>query len=358
MKTFHRMSSLCLTVLTLILSATSTYGVSPRQTEKDHTSRSQIQPDEIARWDQRRERSNRRDSRRNESFFWDRQLTRSAFAVGTENNQTLYSCRVSYQRGIHPGKLIENYCNFGFGGQELRSSNYEVLSYRGNNSGYRWVRSLSSSDTAIVAGQEATGENLFLCRASYRGGIHPGKLVKNRCNIGFQGQELQINNYEILISDRSGFSNDSPNSIPNPQNNPFSWSSQVSMGSAFPVGSEYGQTLYSCRVSYQNGIHPGKLVENHCNFSFGGEEIRSLNYQILSYQSGGLNYRWQRGNRLTNDEWVIGGQEALGTPLYICRGFYNDSIQPGKLVRDRCNIGFGGREIELSDYEILVLQRL
>jgi hypothetical protein len=50
---------------------------------------------------------------------------------------------------------------------------------------------------------------------------------------------------------------------------------------------------------------------------------------------------------------VAGGFED-GHPLYLCHGSYEDGVHPGKIVAGNCNIGFGGSEIELHDYKVLV----
>jgi hypothetical protein len=40
--------------------------------------------------------------------------------------------------------------------------------------------------------------------------------------------------------------------------------------------------------------------------------------------------------------------------LYVCRGSHRDGVQVGKLFNGRCNLGWGGHEISLGDFEILV----
>ena len=314
----------------------------------------------LARFHRHRNRRNQTNQNNQDSaVFWTRQITPSAIPVGYENNQTLYGCRVAYQGGLHPGKLINTDCHFGFGGRELRSSTYEVLSYQGNNN-YQWMRPPINLSTAVVGGQEANGASLWICRANYQGGLHPGKLVGNRCNIGFGGDEIQTTDYEVLVSDRSQVSNIPPN-IPHPNNYPgssphgtqFYWSSELVGNNTFPVGRENSQLLYACRTSYQGGIHPGKLINNHCNFGFGGEELQSLNYQVLTYQGNGNDYQWMRPP-INLSTAVVGGQEANGDSLWICRANYQGGLHPGKLVGNRCNVGFGGDEIQATDYEILV----
>ncbi len=48
-----------------------------------------------------------------------------------------------------------------------------------------------------------------------------------------------------------------------------------------------------------------------------------------------------------------GGSED-GAALVLCRAAYAQGVYPGKLVKGNCNIGIGGREFYLHDYEILV----
>jgi hypothetical protein len=293
-------------------------------------------------------------------FFWERQLTGAAFPVGRENNRILYGCRARYQGGLHPGKIIDNQCNFGFGGQELRSPNYEVLSFQGQSNRYRWAEtvSITQDEQLVLGGQEANGTSLYLCRTSYQGGIHPGKLINGRCNIGYGGREVQLDRYETLVTQRSGANPTSQSTSPSPPTNPslnmgFYWENQLT-NQAFPVGLERNQPLYSCRVAYQGGLHPGKLVGSQCNFGFGGKEIQSRSYQILSF-NGTTRYTWEQGNSANAGQALMGGQEASGTPLAICRASYGGGVHPGKVVGNNCNIGYGGQELQLSNYEVIRL---
>ncbi|MCH7973158.1 MAG: DUF3421 domain-containing protein [Bacteroidetes bacterium] len=55
---------------------------------------------------------------------------------------------------------------------------------------------------------------------------------------------------------------------------------------------------------------------------------------------------------------VVGGDED-GDKLYIARAYYRGGTHPGKIKRgwDGCNIGYGGKEIMIRDYEVLVYNR-
>ncbi|MCX7855749.1 MAG: DUF3421 domain-containing protein, partial [Anaerolineae bacterium] len=48
---------------------------------------------------------------------------------------------------------------------------------------------------AVIAGL-ADGQPLAVCRAGFRGGVHPGKVVAGHCNIGWGGKEESVKPYE------------------------------------------------------------------------------------------------------------------------------------------------------------------
>jgi Protein of unknown function (DUF3421) len=60
----------------------------------------------------------------------------------------------------------------------------------------------SSPDGAVVCGREANGDPLFVARANLNGGLHPGKIrfAFGAAFIGFGGQEVHVNDYEVLTS--------------------------------------------------------------------------------------------------------------------------------------------------------------
>jgi hypothetical protein len=56
-------------------------------------------------------------------------------------------------------------------------------------------------DNAVVGGsQPQPYATLFICRALYDGGYHPGKLYDGACNIGWGGSEIRVNRYQVLVS--------------------------------------------------------------------------------------------------------------------------------------------------------------
>lgn len=121
----------------------------------------------------------------------------------------------------------------------------------------------------IVAGGDQPDPRftLYVCRASYNGGVHPGKLIAGKCNIGWGGDEISLSQYQVLVSRQSlGWVSASFGSVP--QN-------------AVNGGYQHDQQLYICQAEYMGGMHPGKVVGNACNIGWGGREISINYYNVL-----------------------------------------------------------------------------
>lgn len=69
--------------------------------------------------------------------------------------------------------------------------------------------------------------------------------------------------------------------------------------------------------------------------------------------------RWvpARNGERPNNAVEIGRErhgENDGEMLYVCRARHEGGVHPGKLIGSTCNIGYGGVEIEKSEYEVAV----
>jgi len=54
---------------------------------------------------------------------------------------------------------------------------------------------------------------------------------------------------------------------------------------------------------------------------------------------------------------IDGAGPNTGTPLFVCRAIFADSVHPGKLIGGNCNISYGGREHEVAQYQVAVATR-
>ncbi len=114
--------------------------------------------------------------------------------LGGDNGdgRILYICRGQHRGGWHSGKVHVDMCHFGWGGAEIVSRKYQILTGYGV-----WRRPAGDLDRAYIGG--GSGNDKYrICRAAYRGGVHPGKVVAGRCNIGWGGREIVIDAFEAL----------------------------------------------------------------------------------------------------------------------------------------------------------------
>lgn len=121
------------------------------------------------------------------------------------------------------------------------------------------------------------------------------------------------------------------------------------------AGYEKEKAVFIARAKFKNGVHPCKFVDNYgCYVSYGGVEYKvDKNFE---YYIGPV--KWVKcSNHTIPSDAILAGQEADGRKLYVGRTTYQGMLITGKvgkhLARGIC-IPYGGKEIELSDYEILV----
>lgn len=121
----------------------------------------------------------------------------NAVIGGQEPGRQLPVCRGAYQNGVHPGKVVAGRCNIGWGGREITLTSFEVLTNAGANIG--WVGGPGVPGNAVIGGQEP-GRQLPVCRTAYANGVHPGKVVAGRCNIGYGGREVAQPGFEVMVT--------------------------------------------------------------------------------------------------------------------------------------------------------------
>jgi hypothetical protein len=110
-----------------------------------------------------------------------------------------------------------------------------------------------------------------------------------------------------------------------------------------------------CHAFYNGGIHPGHVVQGKCHIGYGGNEVAAPKFEILmgNFADESL---WSDPH-LTGGGYFAGGMEN-GQEFRICRATLyvagqDVPNQVGKELAGQCNIGYGGKEIQMSRYQVL-----
>ena len=123
-------------------------------------------------------------------------------------------------------------------------------------------------------------------------------------------------------------------------------------------GTENGTKLAVCRCFYNDSYHSGKVVGTGCNFGWGGKEITSTTFEILVDIRP--TFAWEKivENKMPFNA-VVSGEEN-GNYLYVGQANYAGGVHPGKVLWTGseyiCNIGYGGKEITVTDFKVMVIQ--
>jgi len=128
------------------------------------------------------------------------------------------------------------------------------------NAQVKWVKYPERGGNYFEAGKASDGSSIYIARAAYNGGLHPGKLHGNTVYIGWGGEEIEFSKGEILVP------------VPGAQLNWQKWNGSAP-SNAIEGGYENNASLFICRASYSGDLIPGKIVQGNCNISYGGQEI-------------------------------------------------------------------------------------
>lgn len=128
-------------------------------------------------------------------------IDRHAMPAGKEaDGQTLHVCTARYNNGVHIGKIRPGFqgCHIGYGGKALEITQYNVLAGSG-----RWAAASAGTipNGAVKGGSESDNRPLYICRASFNGGVLPGKIGRNfgGCNFAYGDREQKSPIYEVLV---------------------------------------------------------------------------------------------------------------------------------------------------------------
>ena len=297
-------------------------------------------------------------ARGGQSYSWVRAsggwLPQGAVVGGSTPGGDIYICRTHYQNGTHVGKVWQGKCLIGWGGREISRDSFDVLvAGRGGRQGggggrpgnVRWVDSRGGLPRNAVRGGNSPFGPLYICRARYRGGVHLGKAVKGQCLIGWGGREVEVRPFEILVGHGLHWTR--------------AWGDSVPPG-AVGGGHVSDGELFVCRGRHRDGVHPGKLFHGKCLIGWGGHEVALTNYEVLTGADGGGGggwsggLQWVRASRGRHEGFCVRGGHANGQDQCVCRAHYGNGMHVGKTFQGKCNIGWGGREVVLDHYEVLI----
>lgn len=144
--------------------------------------------------------------------------------------------------------------------------------FGGSSANVCWVAAESGAvpPNALQGGDDA-GEPMFIARASFQGGLVPGKLVPSHgvCYVPWGGAENPVPNYEVLCDCNGQWIKSSSGSIP---------PNAVAGGQ-----SEDGEPLYVGRVAHEGTVTVGKIQGSHgvCYIAYGGQELAFPDYEVL-----------------------------------------------------------------------------
>jgi hypothetical protein len=288
-----------------------------------------------------------------ESGVYGGEIPFNAVVGGYEGGLPLYVCRAYYLPGYgtQPGKFRQGLpgCSFGFGGQEIYdfapSFQFLIIPWKLASSGEVPANAVVGGYEAPAPGQLA-GPALYYCRAflgttstSYwqLGKIRP---EFGACLIPYGGKEVPATDYNVLVQGIPYASVTASNGVVPPD--------------AIRGGrDDDGTDLYICNAFFMGGQHPGKLRSDFggCDVSWGGTEHVVTTYQVLV--PAWSIYPPAPG---TVDAFNFpAGTDIDGTLLQVCRAPYLGGVELGKTRWDwtTCNFGYGGKEILVSDYDIL-----
>lgn len=231
----------------------------------------------------------------------------------------------------------------------------------------------STTVNGVVISDVVTGGNendvapAYICRGgiSEHVGNSPGGAPgwfsssdRVGCKIPYGGRGVAVPDFEFLVTSWTNASGGSVpfNAVPGGYDTP-----------AKP--GTLGQPLYYCRGSDPSngvlGLQLGKVRPGFdgCLVPYGGGEHHISSYQVLVKASPAMPLTTVPASSGSLPWGALrAGTDANGTALYICQGPYTPyfgaatSMQPGKLIPGSgCDISYGGREILLTSYNLLVL---
>ena len=130
------------------------------------------------------------------------------------------------------------------------------------------------------------------------------------------------------------------------------WDQNANQGAVFGGTDGDGTTLSVCRANYNGGVHPGKFRGGNCHIGFDNREV-VLGAPFEIFVGTG---QWGPPRSGLSGAFKGGGEPASAyagaRQLVLCRASHGGGVHPGKVVDGNCNIGWGGREPRIGNFEV------
>uniref|UniRef100_A0A336M0U1 CSON007100 protein n=1 Tax=Culicoides sonorensis TaxID=179676 RepID=A0A336M0U1_CULSO len=129
-------------------------------------------------------------------------------------------------------------------------------------------------------------------------------------------------------------------------------------GNAVHAGNDQdGSPIYVGRARHAGDLLVAKVIPSKqaAYVAFNMQEILVTSYEVLV----GDGFSWVgSGNGHVPENAVIAGHTSNGEPLYVGRAHHDGSLTPGKIHKSHgcLYIPFGGSEVSIRTYEVLVAQ--
>ena len=135
------------------------------------------------------------------------QVPTNAFPGGHDLSNTFYLCKAESHGNEYPGRVTNGICQITHNGIQFRVTRYKTFIAR---SASHWVKTSGVVPSNAVVGGREGKQKLFVCRAYYKDGVYPGKVVSygsevfgqdisGACYFSYQGQEVHSEHFEVLI---------------------------------------------------------------------------------------------------------------------------------------------------------------
>ncbi|XP_030378720.1 uncharacterized protein LOC115627237 [Scaptodrosophila lebanonensis] len=275
--------------------------------------------------------------------FSNGEVPANAIVAGHDSDgDTIYVGRVSYNNDLLPAKIIpkKGKAYVAYACEEVELDSYEALT----GFHYQWLPGSNGSVPlgAVKVGRNVDGEYLYAGRGYYAGSLTVGKVHPSHgcLYIPFGSEEVKIFQYEVLSQ-------------------PESWlqanASSMPEGALVAGHDSDGDTIYVGRIERNGDFLPVKVVpaKQTAYVAYGSLEHEITDVEVLV----GAGYKWvpaSNGNVVPNA--VSTGSNVDGERLYVGRANYCDSLSVGKIHPSHgcIYIPFGGEEVKLEEYEVLV----